>query len=161
MLSDAKKKGVYDQYGEEGLAAQAQGGGAGGFQYRRPEDLFAEVTATLESETQAQQHALRHAWQAHTRPVWCQSLEPGPGLRLPAAFCLMDRHSNTAITAEAQRSDQRAGLRLLGVQMFGGGGGMGGMPPGAGLHNLFGGGMGGGEQPSAVCSGAQQACWVL
>ena len=39
-----KKKQIYDQYGEEGLQAQAQGGGGPGFQYRRAEDLFAEVT---------------------------------------------------------------------------------------------------------------------
>ena len=33
-----------DQYGEEGLQAEAQGGSArGGYQYRRAEDIFSEV----------------------------------------------------------------------------------------------------------------------
>jgi len=39
VLTDAKKKQVYDRYGEEGLKNMAQGGGGGG---GNPQDIFAQ-----------------------------------------------------------------------------------------------------------------------
>ena len=39
MLTDAKKRQVYDQYGEEGLKQMGEGGGGGG---RGPQDIFSQ-----------------------------------------------------------------------------------------------------------------------
>ncbi len=54
MLSDAEKRKIYDQFGEEGLKGGIPpgAGGAGGmpqgfhFSSRSPEDIFAEVGCT-------------------------------------------------------------------------------------------------------------------
>jgi DnaJ-class molecular chaperone len=39
VLTDAEKRKVYDQYGEEGLKQMGQGGGGGG---HNPMDIFAQ-----------------------------------------------------------------------------------------------------------------------
>ena len=54
VLSDAKKREIYDAYGEEGLKSGMPpgggggmggmpGGGFGGFSSRSPDDIFAEI----------------------------------------------------------------------------------------------------------------------
>lgn len=45
MLSDAKKKQIYDQFGEEGLKGGIPGGGGGGFTAEGvdPFDLFRQM----------------------------------------------------------------------------------------------------------------------
>lgn len=53
VLSDKEKRSVYDRFGEDGLKGGMPGGGGGGgfrsgnFNFRRPEDVFAEVFGSM------------------------------------------------------------------------------------------------------------------
>ena len=126
MLSDPKKKQIYDQYGEEGLQAEAQGGSAqGGYRYRRAEDIFSEVATSWTVTVVC--HPVCFA-QAATNCASCAAACKLPLRAAPSASLV---HSVTPTCGPAW------GDRGLGMQMFGGGGGvpMGG---GGGFPGLFG-----------------------